>query len=156
MDKEDKKFENKIEKILNEISEKDVRNLTLIYNDVKNVVTKLYDNYKMYPNNTLEKYKDILNRLKNGRYEWVQDLSEYKKKDIMYIVDASDFFDIKIIYIPRFYNYCSKRNILFTRNRANRHIYPNKKMLFFRKLNKKELFKILLIESIFEIENMDH
>ena len=80
MDKEDKKFENKIEKLLNEISEKDVRNLTIIYNDIKNVVTKLYDNYKMYPNNTIEKYKDILKRLKNGRYEWVQDLSEYKKK----------------------------------------------------------------------------
>ena len=150
--KEDLKFERKIQKMLEEIEEKDIRTLETINNDTVMVVDELFRKYRHYPKNTEENKKEFIERIKSGKYEWISSIDELKKGDVLYILDGSDFFNIKLRFIKKFYSYCPHRNIIFSKNQLYKHIIYNKKMKFFRKLTKKELFKVMLVETLFEIE----
>ena len=151
--KEDLKFERKIQQMLEEIEEKDIRTLETINNDTVMVVNDLFRKYRHYPKNTEDKKKEFIERIKSGKYEWISSIDELKKGDVLYILDGSDFFNIKLRFIKKFYSYCPQRNIIFSKNQYYKHIQYNKKMKFFRKLTKKELFKVMLVETLFEIDD---
>jgi len=146
-------FEKSIERELKKISNFDIKSFETVNSDIKMVVNKLFERFKDYTNNTTEKKKEIVTFLKIRKYEWVPDISELKKRDNIYLLDGRNFCNLELVYLDKFYNYCPRRNIMFLSNHYSKHIIPKKNMLFFRKLTKKDLFRIMLIESIAEVED---
>ena len=72
-------FEKAIERELNKIKEKDIKTFETIHSDNKMVVNKLFNKFKDYDKNTKEKKNEIIETLKERKYEWVPDVSEIKK-----------------------------------------------------------------------------
>lgn len=145
-------FEKAIERELNKISDKDIKTYETINSDIKMVVTKLFNKFKDYEKNTIEKRNEIIEYLKIRKYEWVADINELNKRDNIYLLDGRNFCDLRLVFMGKFFRYCPKRHIMFFSRHFEKHVRPNKNMIFFRKLTKKDNFRILLIESIAEVE----
>jgi hypothetical protein len=150
---EEEKFERRIEKELASISDKDIRTFETINTDIKMVVNKLFSQFpeKDYPKNTKEKRINIIDELAERKYEWVSDISDLNKRDGVYAVDGRDFWNIELKYLGKFYKYCGKRNILFMDKTYEKHLKPHDRLLLFRKVSKKDKFRILLFETLTEI-----
>lgn len=146
-------FEKAIERELNKISDKDIKTYETINSDIKMVVTKLFNKFKDYEKNTNENKEDIITYLKEREYEWVPDINELKKRDNIYLLDGRNFCELRLNYLGKFFKYCPRRNIMFFSKHFEKHIKPNKNMIFFRKLSKNDKFRIMLIESIAEVED---
>jgi hypothetical protein len=145
-------FDKAIERELNKIEEKDIKTFETIHSDNKMVVNKLFNKFKDYEKNTKEKKNEIIESLKERKYEWVPDVSEIKKRDTVYLLDGRNFCELKLVYMGKFFKYCPIRNIMFFSQYYEKHVKPSKNMIFFRKLKKNEKFRIMLIESIAQLD----
>jgi hypothetical protein len=144
-------FEKQLEKMIGKIELRDIRTYEIIRNDKKALLDKIYGPYMCYANN-VENRRDADEKLKH--YEYVESPDLLIKRDSVMMIDADQFFEIKCYYQGKFFRYNEPRKILGLRildRNIQKDYSPNN--FWFRKLNKKDILKIMLVESIDQINN---
>ena len=138
----------KLEKILKKIEDKDIRtkyDIEEIKNEKLNFLLKKYGHYE----NNKKSIKNIKEDLED--YEFIDSYDLLSKRDSIYIVFGDQFFDIKGKYMGKYFKYNENTNRMLLRYDYNRWIELPENRYVFRKLNKKDKLKIMLIEAINEI-----
>ena len=144
-------FEKQLSKMIGKIEMRDIRTYEIIRNDKNVLLDKIYGPYMCYANN-VENRRDADEKLEH--YEYVESPDLLIKRDSVMMLDADQFFDIKCYYQGTFFRYNEPRKILGLRIRdrnIQKDYSPNN--FWFRKLNKKDILKIMLVESIDQINN---
>jgi hypothetical protein len=139
------------EKIMGKMEYHDIRTNEHIMTDKKKLLDHIYGPYMCYNNNVANRREaeDKLNK-----YEYVDSFDSLNKYDLLMMIDADQFFDIKCHFQGKYFRYNESRKTLGMRfNNRNIPIDFGPNRFFFRKLNKKDILKILLVESIDQIKN---
>ncbi len=137
--------DEEIEKILNDITIKEIRTLKDIKHSNKDIIDTIYKDYLKYPINKLNK-TNISNFFFKNNYEYVDIKDNFISGWICYI-DLTKFYDLKIHCRGLFIKFKSADSIIIKLN--NRYYTVNIiNKIFFRKLTNKDLLKIHLIETI--------
>ena len=147
---DDAKFEKSLEKIMGKMEYRDIRTNEHIRNAKKVLLDHIYGPYMCYNNNATNRREA---QAKLDTYEYVNNFDSLNKYDLLMMIDADQFFDIKCHFQGKYFRYNESRKTLGMRlNNRNISIDFGPNRFFFRKLNKKDILKILLVESIDEIK----
>ena len=148
---DDAKFEKSLEKIMGKMEYHDIRTNEHIRAAKKALLDHIYGPYMCYNNNATNR-REAEDKL--DTYEYVDDFDSLNKYDLLMMIDADQFFDIKCHFQGKYFRYNESRKTLGIRlNNRNIPIDYGPNRFFFRKLTKKDILKILLVESIDQIKN---
>ena len=136
--------DEEIEKIMNEISIKDVRSFKDIQNFNKLALDSVYSGFLKYDINK-ENYKKVELFIQTG-YEYIE-LTESTPSCWVCYIDSNKFYNLKIHMRGLFIKFKTPTTILLKFYKRYYVVNINDK-IFFRKINNKDILKIHLIEAI--------
>jgi hypothetical protein len=144
-------LDDEVLKILDSIKIKDIKSMKEI--EIKNneIVDIVYENFMKYKNNEKNK-EETKNKLKDYGYEYIDDVDDLINYDFISILNLNEFYDLQLKFSGYFMKKKDNNKLLIKKyNNFFWYLDINKTILF-RKIRVKNKVKMLLIDTINNIE----
>ena len=140
-------LEYDVDKLLNDIKQKDVKSMDEIEEINKEVVDIVYSNFIKYKDNK-ENKKECLHKIKNKLYEYVDSIDDLTTNDTISSLDMNEFFNLKFKFLGFFVKKQGANKILIKSYTTKFWVLDKEKHILFRKLTSKDKVNMMLVDTI--------
>ena len=140
-------LEYDVDKLLNEIKQKDIKTINEIEEINNEVLDIVYSNFSKYKDNYNNK-KESKEKIKTRMYEYVDSIDDLLPNDIIGSLNMNEFFNLKFKFLGFFVKKKEDNKILLKSYTTKFWVLDKDKHIIFRKLTSKDKVNIMLVDTI--------